>query len=136
MSNIRRTVRETPACYATVHPGLEPVAADEITRDLGGEVKKAEKGVVVFRVKEVGPELLKLRTVEDVFLLAWGTDSLTYKADDLKQIERWTSHGIIASRIRKTTMPKIMLNINVALYNATSAMPIRRPFRIAMGSPW
>lgn len=91
MSNTRRTVRETPACYATVHPGLEPVAADEITRDLGGEVKKAEKGVVVFRVKEVGPELLKLRTVEDVFLLAWGTDSLTYKADDLKQIERWTA---------------------------------------------
>ncbi|HKB03760.1 MAG TPA: methyltransferase, partial [Gemmataceae bacterium] len=86
----RRSDREIPACYATVLSGLEAVAADEITRDLGGEVKKAEKGVVVFRVPQVGPELLSLRTVEDVFLLAWGTDSLTYKPEDLKSIRHWT----------------------------------------------
>jgi 23S rRNA G2445 N2-methylase RlmL len=72
-------------------PGLESVAADEITRDLGGEVKKTERGVVAFRVPEIGPELLRLRTVEDVFLLAWGTDSLTYRAVDLKQIRHWTA---------------------------------------------
>lgn len=91
MANSRRPDRETPACYATVLPGLEAIAADEIARDLGGEVKKAEKGSVVFRVPAVTPDLLRLRTVEDVFLLAWGTDSLTYKAEDLKSIRHWTS---------------------------------------------
>jgi 23S rRNA G2445 N2-methylase RlmL len=80
-----------PPCYATVQPGLEPVAADEITRDLGGEVKKTARGLVVFRVPEIGPELLKLRTTEDVYLLAWGSDSLTYKAADLQTIRKWTA---------------------------------------------
>src|SRR5580658_4389385 len=79
----RRTEHAVPACYAIVLPGLEAVAADEITRDLGGEIKKTERGVVLFRVPEIGPELLQLRTVEDVFLLAWGTDSLTLRAADL-----------------------------------------------------
>jgi tRNA (guanine6-N2)-methyltransferase len=32
-----------------------------------------------------------LRTVEDVFLYAWGTDQLTYRAGDLDQIRRWTA---------------------------------------------
>lgn len=91
MAKSRRVEREIPACYALVHSGLEAIAADEITRDLGGEVKKAEKGTVVFRVPQIGPELLRLRTVEDVFLLAWGTDSLTYKAEDLKSIRHWTA---------------------------------------------
>ncbi len=90
MSRTGKSTRETPACYAMVHAGLEPVAADEITRELGGEVKKAEKGLVVFKVPSITPELLELRTVEDVFLLAWGTDSLTYRAEDLKQIKTWT----------------------------------------------
>jgi 23S rRNA G2445 N2-methylase RlmL len=94
MSRQRRTEREVPACYAHVHSGLEPIAADEITRDLGGEVKKAEKGVVVFRVSEITPDLLRLRTIEDVFLLAWGTDSLTYRAEDLKSIRHWTSKQV------------------------------------------
>jgi tRNA (guanine6-N2)-methyltransferase len=91
MPNPRRVERETPACFATVPTGLEAVAADEITRDLGGDVKKADKGIVVFRVPEIGPHLLRLRTADDVFLLAWGTDSLTYKADDLKSIRQWTA---------------------------------------------
>ncbi|HEX3152543.1 MAG TPA: methyltransferase domain-containing protein [Gemmataceae bacterium] len=91
MSRSRRAERETPACFATVPTGLEAVAADEITRDLGGDVKKADKGIVVFRVPEIGPDLLRLRTCDDVFLLAWGTDSLTYKADDLKSIRQWTT---------------------------------------------
>jgi tRNA (guanine6-N2)-methyltransferase len=91
MSKARRAERETPACFATVPSGLEAVAADEITRDLGGDVKKADKGIVVFRVADIGPGLVRLRTVEDVFLLAWGTDSLTYKAEDLKSIRQWTA---------------------------------------------
>jgi 23S rRNA G2445 N2-methylase RlmL len=74
-----------------VLPGLEPVAAEEIADDLGGEVKRAGRGLVVFRVAEVTDALLELRTAEDVFLLAWGTDSLTYRAEDLRSIRRWTA---------------------------------------------
>jgi 23S rRNA G2445 N2-methylase RlmL len=72
--------------------GLEAVAAEEIERELGGEVKRTGRGLVVFRVEEIGPALLQLRTTEDVFLLAWGTDKLTYRAGDLDHIRRWTSH--------------------------------------------
>jgi 23S rRNA G2445 N2-methylase RlmL len=91
MSRTRSSTSELPACYAIVLPGLEAIAADEITRDLGGEVRKSERGLVIFRVKEITASLLKLRTVEDVFLLGWGTDSLTYRAVDLKQIRHWTA---------------------------------------------
>jgi tRNA (guanine6-N2)-methyltransferase len=86
----RRQSTETPPCYAIVQPGLEPVAAEEIERDLGGEVKKTGRGVVVFRTPHVDARLLELRTVEDVFLFAWGTDRLTYRAEDLDKIRRWT----------------------------------------------
>lgn len=82
---------QTPPCFALVQPGLEPVVADEIVRDLGGEVKKSSRGVVVFRVPQIDERLLSLRTSEDVFLLAWGTDQLTYRAEDLDKIRRWTA---------------------------------------------
>lgn len=74
-----------------VLPGLEPVAADEIRSELGGDVRKTGSGFVIFRVPEISPRLLKLRTTEDVFLLAWGSDSLTFRAVDLKSIQRWTA---------------------------------------------
>jgi 23S rRNA G2445 N2-methylase RlmL len=74
-----------------VLPGLEPIAEEEITRDLGGEVKRTEQGIVVFRVPVIDPALLQLRTTEDVFLLAWGTDKLSYRAEDLERIRRWTA---------------------------------------------
>jgi 23S rRNA G2445 N2-methylase RlmL len=86
-----RPAAEVPPCYATVQPGLEEVAAEEITRDLGGSVRKTERGLVVFRVPDITPDLLTLRTTEDVFLLAWGTDALSYRAADLDKIERWTA---------------------------------------------
>jgi tRNA (guanine6-N2)-methyltransferase len=86
-----RTPPPLPPCYALVQPGLEPVASEEIARDLGGEVKRTGRGLVVFRVPEINDRLLGLRTVEDVFLLAWGTDQLTYRAEDLDKIRRWTS---------------------------------------------
>src|SRR5689334_13198682 len=86
-----RTPAALPACYAMVQPGLEEVATEEIQRDLGGEVKRSARGVVVFRVPEIDSSLLRLRTTEDVFLLAWGTDQLTYRAEDLERIRRWTA---------------------------------------------
>lgn len=79
-----------PACYALVHPGLEDIAGEEIETDLGGEVKKAGLGVVVFRLGTIDTDVLELRTIEDVFLLAWGTDELSYRATDLESIRRWT----------------------------------------------
>jgi 23S rRNA G2445 N2-methylase RlmL len=82
---------ELPACYAVVLPGLEEVAADEIERDLGGTVKKQGRGLVVFRLEEIDQRILTLRTTEDVFLLAWGTDQLSYRAEDLERIQRWTA---------------------------------------------
>ena len=95
MSRNRRIARESqplPALYAMVQPGLEAIAAEEITRDLGGEVKKTTRGIVVFRVNELTPAVLTLRTTEDVFLLAWGSDSLTYRAADLANIRKWTAN--------------------------------------------
>lgn len=84
------TETTVPALYAHVHPGLEPIATDEINRDLGGEVKRTQRGTVVFRVPDVDPDVLKLRVTEDVYLLAWGTDSLQFTAEDLKTIRTWT----------------------------------------------
>lgn len=81
-----------PALYAMVQPGLEAVAADEITRDLGGEVKKTSRGIVVFRLDNITPDLLTLRTTEDVFVLAWGSDSLTYRPPDLTNFRKWTTN--------------------------------------------
>jgi tRNA (guanine6-N2)-methyltransferase len=79
-----------PPCYATVQPGLEPVAADELARDFAADVKKTTRGVVAFRVSEVTAKLLAARTTEDIYLLGWGSDSLTYTAADLKTIAQWT----------------------------------------------
>ncbi|HKI30759.1 MAG TPA: methyltransferase [Gemmataceae bacterium] len=87
----RRPPAEPPPLYAMVLPGLEAIAAEEISDDLGGEVKKSGHGLVVFRAPEV-ERVLELSTTEDVFLLAWGSDALTYRAEDLKSIRRWTAH--------------------------------------------
>lgn len=95
----RRTEPELPPCYAFVQPGLEAVASEEIEERLGGEVKKTSPGVVVFRTPALDPSLLRLRTTEDVFLLAWGTDELTYRAEDLDRIRRWTDRGAVWDRL-------------------------------------
>jgi tRNA (guanine6-N2)-methyltransferase len=104
-----RSQPSLPPCYAVVHPGLEPIATEEIERDLGGEVKKTGLGFVVFRVPEIDERLLRLRTTEDVFLLAWGTDQLSHRAEDLERIRRWTARdGDWTSllRIHHTIRPK------------------------------
>src|SRR5437588_212813 len=41
-----RSETPLPPCYALVHPGLEPVASEEIERDLGGEIKRTGRGLV------------------------------------------------------------------------------------------
>jgi 23S rRNA G2445 N2-methylase RlmL len=109
MSKKRTITPVLPACYAQVIPGLESIAAEEINSDLGGEIKKKVEGVVVFRVDEISRRLLDLRTTEDVFLLAWGTDELTYRAQDLDSIRRWTARDVDWSnllRIHHMIRPK------------------------------
>lgn len=91
MSKQRPNRPTVPACYAVVLPGLESVAAAELEDDFGAEVKKSSPGLIVFRVDEPDRSLLRARTTEDIFLLAWGTDALTYRAEDLRSIERWTA---------------------------------------------
>lgn len=86
-----RSQSPPPACYAVVVPGLEEVASAEIEQALKGEVKRVSRGVVVFRLDEIDERVLSLRTTEDVFLFAWGTDKLTHRAEDLDKIERWTA---------------------------------------------
>jgi 23S rRNA G2445 N2-methylase RlmL len=99
MAKHRPTAEALPACYAIVHPGLEDIVAEEIEHDLGGEVKRTGRGLVVFRLPEIAPSLLQLRTTEDVFLLAWGTDKLTYRAQDLDSIRRWTARDVDWDRL-------------------------------------
>ena len=48
-------------------------------------------GVVVFRVNSLTPDVIKLRTTEDVFLLAWGSDSAT------SRLVRITASGLRSS---------------------------------------
>lgn len=91
MAKSKQQPPEEPACWAIVHPGLEDIAADEILRDFGGEVKKKSKGIVVFRPKRLDRDILQLRTTEDVFVYAWGTDQLSYRSTDLDSIRKWTA---------------------------------------------
>jgi len=83
--------RAPPACFALTVPGLEAITAQEIEEDLGGTVKKTMSGIVVFRVEPLDKRVLELRTAEDIFLLAWGSDQLTYRAKDLDLLQRWTA---------------------------------------------
>src|SRR5947209_952799 len=91
MSKRRSGPPLVPACYAMVAPGVEKIAEEEIGQELGASVKRTAPGLVVFRPTEITPDILRLRTVDDVFLLAWGTDQLSYRAADLDRIRRWTA---------------------------------------------
>jgi 23S rRNA G2445 N2-methylase RlmL len=95
----QRPAPDLPACYAMVMPGLEELAAEEIERSLKGEIKRTGRGMAVFRAGEIDADVLRLRTAEDVFLLAWGTDQLSYKAEDLERIRHWTAHDVDWGRL-------------------------------------
>src|SRR5579859_3381659 len=94
MAKRRPASEPPPACYAMVMPGLEAVAEEEVKQELGADVKRSGHGIVVFRLEQITPDLLELRTTEDVYLLGWGTDELTYRAEDLDKIRRWTAREV------------------------------------------
>ncbi len=77
-------------CFATTISGLEALAAAELEEKVGADIRKRSDGLVVFRVPEVDRGLLRLRLVEDLFLFAWGSDALTYRASDLDKLTAWT----------------------------------------------
>jgi tRNA (guanine6-N2)-methyltransferase len=109
MARRRSQPEPVPPCYAMVFAGLESIAEDEIHKELGGEVKRSTRGLVVFRVPEIDPSVLQLRTVEDIFLFGWGTDKLTYRAADLERIRFWTAREVNWDRllrIHHTIRPK------------------------------
>jgi len=109
MPKNRANLPKLPACYAQVIPGLESIAAEEISADLDGEIKKKVEGIVVFRLEEISRRLFDLCTTEDIFLLAWGTEELTYRAQDLESIRRWTARDVDWSnllRIHHAIRPK------------------------------
>ncbi len=93
MAARHKSDKSTPPCYAMVFHGLEEVAGEEIQQELGGEIRKTSPGIVIFRVDEIDKSVLKLRTAEDVFLFAWGTDELSLRAKDLEKIESWTARN-------------------------------------------
>lgn len=80
----------TQTCFALTIPGLESLAAAEIEQRLHADVKRTEPGIIVFRPAVLDRQVFRLRLVEDVFLYAWGTDQLTYRAADLPLITQWT----------------------------------------------
>lgn len=96
-----RSEPELPACFAVVLPGLEELAGEEIKALFKGEVKRSQPGLLVFRVPDISRSLLNLRTTEDVYVLAWGTDQLTYRAEDLKKILAWTARDVNWDRLLK-----------------------------------
>ena len=59
MARRRSEPEPVPPCYALVLPGLEEIASEEIADDLGGEVKRTGRGLVVFRVDEIDDALLR-----------------------------------------------------------------------------
>ena len=79
------------SCYAMVVSGLESIAAREIELLLGAKITRKTDGLVTFKIDGPDPDLFDLKTTEDVFLFAWGTDSLTYRAKDLEDIRKWTA---------------------------------------------
>ena len=94
MSRRRAEAEAVPPCYAQVLPGLEPVAADEIPPRTSAVRSSERRAAWSFSAcRRSTTSLLRLRTVEDVFVLAWGTDQLSYRAEDLEKIRRWTARG-------------------------------------------
>lgn len=71
--------RTDPIEYAaSVIPGLEKVAADEIGTQLAGaRIMDRKRGWVVFRYPGDAGDLLALRTTEDVFAVLFRTDRLS-----------------------------------------------------------
>jgi tRNA (guanine6-N2)-methyltransferase len=91
-----RSGRSRPLEYAaSVHPGLEDVAAQEIRETLpGAHPVEQQRGWTVFRYPGEAGQALQLRTTEDVFLLLYRTDKLpTYRKAALPLLVRMANNS-------------------------------------------
>jgi tRNA (guanine6-N2)-methyltransferase len=91
----------TQLYYAMTMPGAETLAYSEIhTRVPEAELVKFARGVVLFRVQSAARELLKLRTVEDVYLtLAHITGLGRQGRDALRVLHSATIHADVATAL-------------------------------------
>ena len=81
-----------------------------------------------FVLSNLTDSILSLRTTEDVYLMAWGSDSLTYKAEDLETIRTWTARKAdwdhlfkLHHKIRPKTKGPANLPISSAKCRASTA---------------
>jgi len=74
----RKQTSLRPVEYAaSVHPGLEEIAGEEIRARLGdARIVGTQRGWVLFRYPASAADVLRLRTVEDVFVILFRTDQL------------------------------------------------------------
>ena len=83
--------RPRPVEYAaSVHPGLEEIAGEEIEARLAqARIIEAQRGWVLFRYPGHAPDLLRLRTTEDVFVVLFRTGELPpYRKEALPLLTR------------------------------------------------
>jgi 23S rRNA G2445 N2-methylase RlmL len=96
---------------ASVHPGLEEVAGEEIGRRLeGAEITDRQRGWTVFRYAGGAANVLGLRTTEDVFVLLYRTQDLpTRRKDALSLLTRMAAQSYhweqAWTRFRETHRP-------------------------------
>ena len=74
-----------------VHPGLEEIAGDEITHDLGGEVKRTAPGLVVFRVGQSSTSRSWTAHGRGRFPVRLGHRSADLPGRGPGKIRRWTA---------------------------------------------
>ena len=86
----RRRPPDAVEYAASVLPGLEDIAGEEIERRLkGAEVVASRRGWVVFRYPGNAADLLKLRTTEDVFVILFRTAGLSpYRKEAIPLLTR------------------------------------------------
>jgi tRNA (guanine6-N2)-methyltransferase len=80
---------------ASVHPGLEDIAAQEIREALpGAQPIEQQRGWTIFRYPGEAGRALQLRTTEDVFALLYRTDKLpTYRKAALPLLVRMVNNS-------------------------------------------
>lgn len=93
----RRAERHTlPLEYAaSVHPGLEAVAGEEIQARLDdAQIVESQRGWVIFTYPGDANALLQLRTTEDVFAVLYRTDALPFvRKEAVPLVGRMAQHS-------------------------------------------
>jgi tRNA (guanine6-N2)-methyltransferase len=93
------TKNEAPTYYAQTLPGIEEIAWLEVRERLPGAAfgeylfAKNQNGLLLFSFDGDKDDLLKLRTTEDVFLLAANQEKMSRGKEDLSRIYKTVAEG-------------------------------------------